>query len=405
MEPHFVTTPFGRRPMSLGLVSSQLTARERPKDAVVHKWHVFNDIREARDALGTTDRALAILTALLTFHPDTTLTGDADLVVFPSNEQLISRANGMSPATLRRHLANLVSQGLIIRRDSPNGKRFARKGPGGKIEQAFGFDLAPLVARAGEFRALAEAAVAAKRALKCARERVTLFRRDIVKMIHAAVDESVPGNWPAHRQRYEAIVSQLPRVASLAVLEVITNELGDLRSAVASALEDFAKTQKKNGNESHFEHHKQNSNPEHSYDSEQSHQQSAKVDSAAPNGNRALLEKREVPLGIVLQACPNIAWVVPGGKIRNWRDLVGAAEAARQQLGISPSAWGAARTVLGEGEAAVAIAAIYQRTEHIQSPGGYLRSLVIRAKEGRFSAWPMLMALLRAQVAGGTQVS
>ncbi|MFW8696389.1 helix-turn-helix domain-containing protein, partial [Mesorhizobium japonicum] len=82
----------------------------------VHKWHVFQHVREARDAVGATDRALAILNALLSFHPDTAFNGDSDLVVFPSNEQRISRANGMSPATLRRHLAVLVQCGLVIRR-------------------------------------------------------------------------------------------------------------------------------------------------------------------------------------------------------------------------------------------------------------------------------------------------
>lgn len=60
------------------------------------------------------------------------LTGDGELIVWPSNEQLMARANGMPATTLRRHLAVLVDCGLIIRRDSPNGKRFARKGRGGR---------------------------------------------------------------------------------------------------------------------------------------------------------------------------------------------------------------------------------------------------------------------------------
>ena len=64
-------------------------------------------------------------------------------MVFPSNDQLSLRAHGMAPATLRRHLAVLVHCGLLIRRDSPNGKRYARKGQGGTIESAFGFDLMP----------------------------------------------------------------------------------------------------------------------------------------------------------------------------------------------------------------------------------------------------------------------
>ena len=59
----------------------------------------------------------------------------------------------------------LVDCGVIIRRDSPNGKRYARKDRDGLINQAFGFDLAPLVARAAEFEAMAEEIRAADRAL------------------------------------------------------------------------------------------------------------------------------------------------------------------------------------------------------------------------------------------------
>ena len=62
-------------------------------------------------------------------------------VVFPSNRQLSLRAHGMAPATLRRHLAVLVDAGLIVRRDSPNGKRYARKDGAGGLTKAFGFDI------------------------------------------------------------------------------------------------------------------------------------------------------------------------------------------------------------------------------------------------------------------------
>ena len=113
------------------------------------------------------------------------------LVVFPSNDQLALRAHGMAPATLRRHLAVLVDCGLLIRRDSPNGKRYARKGQGGVIETAFGFDLTPLVARAAEFERLAEAARAERRAYLVVREGITLVRRDIAKMIAAGAEEGV----------------------------------------------------------------------------------------------------------------------------------------------------------------------------------------------------------------------
>ena len=101
----------------------------------------------------------------------------------------------MANATLRRHLGALLDCGIILRRDSPNGKRYARKGRGGELEDAFGFSLAPLLARAEEFRAAAERVRADNRALRLMRERITLQRRDIGKLIEAAVEEGAPGNW------------------------------------------------------------------------------------------------------------------------------------------------------------------------------------------------------------------
>src|SRR5208337_1534962 len=140
------TTPFGRRPLSLAMVASQtatedFAARPGATEAVVHKWRLFRALTEAKEQLKVTDRALSVLHALLSFHQETALSlpatdsksAGADssspgIVVFPSNKELSIRANGMAPATLRRHLACLVDAGLIIRRDSPNGKRFARRG-------------------------------------------------------------------------------------------------------------------------------------------------------------------------------------------------------------------------------------------------------------------------------------
>jgi replication initiation protein RepC len=384
--------------MSLGMIASQMTAENLSAADVVHKWHVFHDIKEARQALGATDRALAILDALLSFHPETALCGDSPLVVWPSNEQLIHRANGMSPATLRRHLANLVECGIVIRRDSPNGKRYARKGQGGAVEQAYGFDLTPIVARAAEFKELAEATRAEKKAYRLVRERLTISRRDIVKMIETGIEQNVPGNWGRVQQAYQAIVGRLPRTAPRQVLEGVAADLDELWREVRDALETFVNSTNLNANESHTERHIQNSNPEPKSESEQRYQKEEASGSAGKTDNVRSLPKRDLPLGIVLDACPNMTWLTKGAEIRSWRDFLAAAEIARPMLGVSPSAWDEAKAALGERDAAITLAAIYQRHDQIGSPGGYLRSLTDRAREGRFSTWPMVMALLRAKL-------
>ncbi|CAG0981675.1 hypothetical protein RHIZO_01771 [Rhizobiaceae bacterium] len=387
--------------MTLGLISSQLTAKTVKHNATVSKWQVFRHIREAKDALGATDRALAILNALLTFHRDDDLTGEGNLVVFPSNEQLIHRANGMSPATLRRHLAVLVTCGLVIRRDSPNGKRFARKGQGGAIEQAYGFDLSPILARAEEFRELADAVAAERKAFRLVKERLTICRRDVVKMIEAGINEDVPGNWRGFQRRYETIVGRLPRTAPRQVLEAIADELEDLWADVHQTLELFVESQDSNANESHSEHHIQNSNPDLN-SADESEYGLGKINeasgSAATTDNVHSLPKRDLPLGMVLDACPEILNFARGGPIRTWRDFVAAADAARPAMGISPSAWQDAVEVMGAEKAAIATAAILERSDQINSRGGYLRNLTERAREQKFSVWPMIMALLRVKL-------
>lgn len=399
MQTRIATSPFGRRSMSLGMIASQMAATELASDVVVQKWHVFRDIKEARLAIGATDRGLAILDALLSFHPDAELGGDRPLIVWPSNEQLIARANGMSPATLRRHLSNLVECGLIIRRDSPNGKRFARKGQGGEVELAYGFDLSPLVARGAEFKQLAEATRAEKKAIRFAKERLTICRRDIVKMIETGIEEGVPGNWGRVQLAYQGIIAPLPRTASLEMLQKVTAELDELWAEIRDTLETFINSQNLNANESQFDRHIQNSNPESHLESEHRFRDKNEAGgSAAPFDNVHALPQRELPLGIVLNACPEMAWLAKSGKIASWRDLLAAAETARPALGISPSAWDEARLVMGERDAAVTLAAIYQRQDQITSAGGYLRSLTDRARSAQFSTWPMVMALLRAKL-------
>ena len=399
MQTHNSTTPFGRRPMTLGLMASQVAAKSMPQDARVEKWKTFHAIRDAKEPLGATDRALAILNALLSFHPESELTADGELIVWPSNEQLTARANGMSPATLRRHLGCLVDCGLIIRRDSPNGKRFARKGRGGQVEQAYGFDLSPIVARAEEFAELAEAVQAEKRAYKAVRERLTLLRRDIVKMIDAGLEEGVPGNWALMTRTYQEIMARLPRTAPRQIIEDICEDLELLWSEVHEALESFTKSENMSANESHSERHIQNSNPDSISESEKgSRKENEASGTAVENDNLRSLPKRELPLGIVLDACKGWRDLAKDGEIRNWRDFLAAAEVARPMLGVSPSAWREACEAMGEVQAAITLAAILQRSDQINSAGGYLRSLTDKAREGQFSTWPMVMALLRAKL-------
>ncbi|MBB2837988.1 UNVERIFIED_ORG: replication initiation protein RepC [Rhizobium etli] len=423
MESGNVTTPFGRRPMTFGMLASQTAAGKIEPGRSIDKWKIYRALCEAKPMLGITDRALAILNALLSFYPKGELSEENGLVVFPSNAQLSLRAHGMAEQTIRRHLASLVEAGLLIRKDSPNGKRYARKEQGGDIREAFGFSLAPLLARADEIERLAAEVAAERLHLQRLKERLTLCRRDVAKLIEMALEEGVAGDWGGIHLHFRNIVERLPRSPSAAQIADALDELELLRNEITNQLEMQEETHNRSGNAPHYERHIQNSNPhsitefEPSFETKQgamaddrpvgqaepaapvqkredtnSHVQAATYASA---GSGAL---KSFPLGLVLQACPEIAAYGPEGSIGSWRDLMAAAVVVRSMLGVSPSAYEEACEVMGPENAATVMACVLERAGHINSAGGYLRDLTRRAERGEFAIGPMLMALARTSL-------
>ena len=379
-------SPFGSRALSPGVLKINSMVRACAAGTPAQKWKVFRDISAARAALGVPDRALIVLNALLSFHPYAVLTaGSADLVVFPSNRHLSLRSHGMAASTLRRHLAALVDHGLILRRDSPNGKRFARKSADGDVEIAYGFDLAPIVARAAEFDRLARRIEEEARLARNLRQRFTVLRRDVVKMIAAGVEAGIAIDWTGTHGKYQAIVSRVPRTPAAEALEPIINELQELANDILAVLN------------AHLCEPAAAPPPAPS-DAEADGNASPRLltfhptASTDPDHNRRTDRPETIPLRVVLDACPDIIDYARGG-IRSYRELLTTAALVRPLLGISPSAWEEAGQVMGEMQASIVVAAILQRGVAIKNPGGYLRNLTRRAAAGEFSIWPMLLAL------------
>lgn len=431
METDGIATPFGRRAMTLGMLASQAIVKAIPPEASIDKWKLYRWLCEARPKLRVSDRALSVLNALMSFYPKTELAAGDSMVVFPSNMQLSLRTHGMAETTLRRHLAALVDAGLLMRRDSPNGKRYVRRDREGEIGEAFGFSLAPLLARAGEIEQLAAAVTAERLLLLRLRERITLVRRDIVKLIETALEDGLAGDWMQFEAEYRVQILALPRIATPEILTAVLSALEALRTQILKCMEEQIISHNTAGYPDQTERHKQNSKPDSSSDFEPRFEPKqggkaefqpepvAMADAAAGSetGNSVGTGKpldREMakhpvrplgagpepqkpyPLPLVLQACPEIVPFGPGGTISGWRDLMIAAVVVRSMLAISPSAYENACEVLGPENAATVIACILERSGHINSAGGYLRDLTRRAERGEFTLGPMLMALTRA---------
>ena len=490
-----ITTPFGRGRYDSSRFATQLAARAaiwgegqaqekahgqtndqmndaasaQPQDrsnqpAAVHKWRLLRALTEGRERLDLGERALTVLSALLSFHPETVLClpkgtgrdpgqaardlagqdlagqdmpptspGNVSLVVFPSNRELSLRAQGLGERTLARHLAALADAGLIIRCDSPNGKRYARKGRDGTVQTAFGFDLTPLVLRAAEFEDAADLVRQQAARMRALRERCTLARRSAAGLLALAEAEAAVGPWDDYATLLAGLTVPRRRAAcdELTALATSYEALVDDISAALQTAMNTAQPHKESGSARYSDSHQQSSKIEDTRielasEKARSDVPLAQVPSWAPEAKSA--SRRPLALGLVRQACPALAeWA--GESPRDWPAFIRAAHVARAALGVSLDGWLEAVEAMGEQVAAATVAAILERVEQaqsakaksgrevdrgadqsghdcsvpgpihqppalIRSPGGYLRSLSAKARAGTFRPEPFLMALM-----------
>lgn len=391
-------SPF-MRPVS----HAHLRVIERPEASVpgkpVNKWQLLRELSKAQAAFAVSERDLTVLQGLISFFPDDALGGNTEMVVFPSNKAVCERLNGMPCSTMRRHLARLVEVGLLMRRDSPNGKRYVRKR--GEDRVAFGFDLSPLYCRAEEIARAAEAVREVEDRVRRLREVVSLMRRDLAALAEFG-EEIQPGLglWDQLRDRAALTARALRRKLSLEDLSAFRTELETLLDQARNVI-DGTETEDMNTNDARFERHHHNSNKE-SLDLEPALEQGGaaagaiepepdlpEADDEEPDTRRV----PKIPLHLVIAGCPSLKTFYQGD-VRHWHQLFDAACHVRPAMGISASAWEEAQRFMGPEQASIVIVAMLERFADIRSPGGYLRALTAKAAAGEFSCGPMVMALI-----------
>lgn len=405
MDEDIATTPFGGG----GSFVRQFLRRRRVTEVQaklceigtaagrggVDKWQLLRALTEAKRAYDLSDRSIAVLEALLSFHPERLLDGSKPLIVFPSNQQLALRTRGMSPATIRRHIAALVESGLIFRRDSPNGKRYCRRDAAGVPQEMFGFDLAPLVLASDAIHAEAERMRGEERQRQGLRGEVTLHLRDIARLLQAALNEGRAGDWDRFALRLEALSGRVARNAAISCLTERRNGLLRLRAELEKAFLTTIEADEMSACAPQFEHHIQNPESDQTHESVpekvSDRNRPEAVEPKCPEGEQC---RETISLSRILSACPQIADYSRNG-IGNWSEFMAAVALVRAMLKISPAAWNTAIAAMGEAHAAIAIAAMLERAEHIRSPGSYLRTLAQKAVTGKFAIIPMMRALER----------
>lgn len=143
MMTRLSATPVAR----LGVSPSQITPE-------FDKWALLHLLKEVAPALRLKERELTVLAAHLSVLPKGPLAAINAPVSFMEVQKLLARANCMEERTFRRAEQRLEALGLVQRRLSANLRRFALRDAKGRILEAYGIDLSPLMSRIPSLLAL-----------------------------------------------------------------------------------------------------------------------------------------------------------------------------------------------------------------------------------------------------------
>ncbi|MDB6179524.1 plasmid replication protein RepC [Paracoccus sp. Z330] len=376
--------PFGRMIDPAQMQEAQeLCKMQMP--AGVDKWQLLRELSVARKEFGLSDRDLTVLQALLSFYPSAQFDMPDRMIIHASNATICERLHGMPCSTMRRHLAKLVDSGLLIRRDSPNGKRYVRRTASGN--RAFGIDLTPLPHLFEHITQTAARIRAEAAELGMQRETASLMRRDLINALQSAHD--LPTELASDLSEViEMSGKALRRKQNL-------KQVNDLKSLLSESLDliGFVNTpstsEQLSTNQPQNEQHIQNTNKDYFESSGLKNTSNAQI--ALP------------PLDDILSSCKEMQ-TMTANHIENWDDFHTAAEHLYPAMGIGSHVWFEAKKSMGLSIASLALAAILERFNNIRSPSAYMRTLAAKAAKGQFSIGPMIKALARPSCQTSSQL-
>lgn len=332
-------TSFGRHISAVPLRNTPLV-----EETVLHdKWQLLTALTAAAPDFDLSHRSIAVLRALLSFHPDRMIgTAPLGAIVFPANRTLSERLGGMPESTLRRHLATLVRAGIVSRHDSANRKRFARRYGAGSAHIAFGFDLSPLAQRAPQIIAASEAA-------KARRDYHQSLRAEVAALRQSLIDTTGPS------ETTEDTFRLLRRKPDADLLEAAIDLLQQQLSAAKTSSTDVQ-------NERHIQ-------PEIKTYSEKETRPEKSTPTDTPEFDAVVLQ------------CTEYRSFFPE-PVHDWHDLSRVANALVPMMGIENNVYVHAIQQIGPKRAIVSVLCMLENLGQIENPGGYLRRLVQRDKAG-----------------------
>jgi replication initiation protein RepC len=376
----------------------------------VSKGQALAAFKQAAQLLGLSPRLRDAVDVLFAFSAPQDWQPGARPIVWPSNRKL-EITLGLGRRQVQNVLNALIRAKLITPVDSPTGRRWGhRDAKTGKIIEAYGFDLSPIALRHDEFVVVAQRAAAEERERAALRRRLTIARKAIQQIAETALEHQLTDRdwryWLAEAltmvltirddlpgEDLQTVVAELERWRTDGEA-TLRAAFDSQQNAPAGAIECTPITttnQPKADNSAIC-----NADSEESCNSQSD--SPASPDPVSPERSQQPLPA--VTPKFVLNISPELkSYLFTASP--SWADIVEAADALRQQLGISRPAWIDACQAMGRYQAATAVAVIAAKRETIRSPGGYLRGMISRAQNGELHLSNSLWGLARRERSPG----
>jgi replication initiation protein RepC len=414
----FAGSPTGFRRLTPGLLKADRSAESFAgmPDGVTMHGQLLAAFKAAAPRLGLPPRLVHAIDWLFRFTMPQDWGRGGRPIVWPS-ASMQQEALGLSESRVKTINRALIEAGLITMKDSPNGKRYGKRDPKGRIVEAYGFDLSPIATRHPEFVRLAEEARAERMEMGRLRRRATIARNGITQILETVAEYGFQGEeWLTLRREARDLSQALRRVERPEEMALGVESLERRQRSARERLESLLSLVESGSRESvdsdplgpenrpHQYTYKPGLHPEQ--DTVTAREESSRTggEAVAPQSTPA---RRDVPeKGRVLKLQPDeLVKLAPRLKAwlrrpdPTWPELVDAAWFLRSDLDVSKSLWGEACLAMGRERAAIAIAIVSTKDPaHFRTTaGGYFHGMVTKAKAGELNLDRTLWGMRRAR--------
>ncbi|MBS3025410.1 plasmid replication protein RepC [Acidiphilium multivorum] len=432
--------PNGFRRLSPAMLATGRTAENFTglSDGEGSPGAVLAAFKAAAPYLGLSHRAVHAVDWLFRFTQKQDWEPGSRPVVWPS-AFMQSEALGLGLSQMKALNRHLVELGLVVMKDSPNGKRYGRRNKAGRIIEAYGFDLSPLAVRMEEFRAMAERGRETREAIRQLRRRASIASTGLLQIAATAAEYGVLDlAWQSQAEETQKLARRLAKAdrldelcSGVAHLERRQQEARErleallLREPNASFSESYSVETGPKGpeNKPHNTATNQTFDPSDTVIAREKSKSvsgggekpsawdgldTCSVTQADWNGGKKQIGQERSISGAQRQLdraartartdSGPVMRITPDELIRlaprlkpylakgspSWPEIVEAADWLRHDLGVSKPLWGDACLAMGREHAAIALAIVSTKpADYFRgSAGGYFHGMVAKARAG-----------------------